>query len=137
MGTRSRIGILEKDGAVTSIYCHFDGYPSYNGKILLNDYKDEFKVRQLILFGDLSSLGNDIGVFNDYKSPSKLFCCAYGRDRGEIDTKATNHSCNEWPSGGEYHYLWDGAWKFYTVYGEKKWLDLASYFLLTDILDDK
>ena len=35
MSTRSNIAIKRKNGTVESIYCHWDGYLSYNGKILL------------------------------------------------------------------------------------------------------
>lgn len=45
------------NGIITSIYCHFDGYPSSNGKILLNKYKTKTQVEDLILGGNLSSLG--------------------------------------------------------------------------------
>jgi len=35
MSTRSNIGIVNGDGSVKAIYCHFDGYPAYVGRILL------------------------------------------------------------------------------------------------------
>ena len=31
MSTRSRIGILKKDGSIDSIYCHYDDYPKLVG----------------------------------------------------------------------------------------------------------
>ena len=40
MGTRSKIGILRRDGTVDHIYCHWDGYPEHNGVILFNDYSN-------------------------------------------------------------------------------------------------
>jgi len=30
MATRSNIGIVNEDGSVTGIYCHWDGYPENN-----------------------------------------------------------------------------------------------------------
>ena len=60
MSTRSRIGIVNKDGKVVSIYCHSDGYPSYNGNILRKHYKSERKVRELIGLGDISVLDRKI-----------------------------------------------------------------------------
>lgn len=57
MGTRSRIGMLMNDGHIKSVYCHWDGYPSYNGKILMKYYTDENKVNELISLGSISSLG--------------------------------------------------------------------------------
>lgn len=57
MGTRSRIGKVMPDGTVKSIYCHWDGYLSHNGRILLNYYSDPEKVDKLLALGWLSSLG--------------------------------------------------------------------------------
>ena len=59
MSTRCRIGIENKDGTITSIYCHHDGYPSYVGKTLVNNYKEESKIRALLDLGDMSSLGTE------------------------------------------------------------------------------
>jgi hypothetical protein len=44
MATRSRIGIELEDGVIESIYCHWDGYPENNGKILLEHYQDPNKI---------------------------------------------------------------------------------------------
>ena len=51
MATRSHIGIKNQDNSVTYIYCHWDGYPGHNGKILLNHYQTEDKVRELMKIG--------------------------------------------------------------------------------------
>jgi hypothetical protein len=56
MGTRSTIGVLNTDGSVTAVYCHWDGYPEHNGKILMENYITEEKVRELIDLGSISSL---------------------------------------------------------------------------------
>jgi hypothetical protein len=89
MATRSNIGILNSDGTVNYIYCHFDGYIEHNGKILNEHYITEGKVRMLMDLGDLSMLGEDIGEQQDFNDPrNKNWCLAYGRDRGESNTKA-------------------------------------------------
>lgn len=59
MSTRSMIGVMEKDGSIKAIYCHFDGYLDGVGYTLLNNY-DEAKTRELIERGDISSLGPNI-----------------------------------------------------------------------------
>ena len=41
MATRSNIGIVNEDDSITAIYCHWDGYPEHNGKILLNHYNNK------------------------------------------------------------------------------------------------
>lgn len=60
MSTRSNIGVLNNDGTVTAIYCHWDGYVEYNGRILSEHYQEVEKVKELISGGDLSSLRQKI-----------------------------------------------------------------------------
>ena len=84
MGTRSAIGKVEADGKVQTIYCHFDGYPSHVGRILLEHYQSPEKVEQLIKLGALSTLGPEIGDKVDWNaSVFDKQCRAYHRDRGE------------------------------------------------------
>jgi hypothetical protein len=140
MSTRSRIGIREPDGTVTSIYCHSDGYLSYNGKILLEHYQDESKIRELIALGDISVLDKNIGSkvdFQDWKLRElNEQVLAYGRDRNERDCKAENHHTNDWPDTGLYQYLWeDGIWKFrYTGSGRGPigWAELTKELVTED-----
>jgi len=103
MSTRSRIGILNDDGTVTSIYCHHDGYVGYVGEMLNNFYNDELAVRKLMLLGDISSLGAlpkgnaDLWKPTNYDGGwyagsmhgrlSAFYCCTY-KDRGETDVDA-------------------------------------------------
>lgn len=77
MATRSRIGIQNQDGTVSSIYCHYDGYPSHNGAILEEHFSNREKLQQLIELGDISSLGETTDKTQ-----------AYHRDRGESLNKA-------------------------------------------------
>lgn len=116
MGTRSLIAARNEDGSFTSIYCHWDGYPSNNGVLLHDNYKDEAKVRQLLSLGDLSALDAEIGEKHDFDEDGRG-CTFYGRDRGEtgIDSQsspsleALGKLCKD--RGGEYLYVYqDGAW---------------------------
>lgn len=61
MSTNSTISIQHKDGTIEQIYCHYDGYLSHNGKILLDFYTDRSKVEELIKLGGLSVLAPEIG----------------------------------------------------------------------------
>lgn len=94
MSTRSTIALELADGTVKQIYCHSDGYLSYNGCMLLDHYSDPAKVGELMALGDISMLGIDIGEqinFNDrlsYKNGQAIQCRAYGRDRGETGIDA-------------------------------------------------
>ena len=115
MGTRSRIAIANEDGTFTSIYCHWDGYPSGVGKKLRDHYKDEAKVRQLMALGDLSSLGAEIGKKHNFDNSPEGECNAYGRDRGETGIKAMTSAdfetlcADTQECGGEYVYVFKGG----------------------------
>ena len=65
MGTRSRIGIQLQDDSILSVYCHWDGYPSFNGKVLREFYNTKEKVNQLINGGNISSLHTNAGWNNE------------------------------------------------------------------------
>ena len=128
MATRAVIGKLQTDGSgIKAIYLHSDGYLEHAGRILAEHYKDESKVDELIAHGDVSSLGENIGVkldFNDLKSFYKNKQCRfYARDRGEqhkhfdlLDSeldliKFAKNSCD-----AQYVYLYAyGYWYVYSV----------------------
>ena len=59
MGTRSRIGIQLQDDSILSVYHHWDGYPSWLGRILKTHYNTKAKVSELIDGGDMSSCWGD------------------------------------------------------------------------------
>jgi hypothetical protein len=127
MGTRSTIALEFADGSVGQVYCHWDGYLSNNGKILLQHYMDPFKLQKLIDLGDLSSLGSEVEPepyrFHTFDRPQEDVCVFYGRDRGELGVNvryfkdfadyAKNHQYEEF----EYILRTDGNW--YVSQGEK------------------
>jgi len=65
MGTRSRIGIQLKDDSILSVYCHYDGYPSFNGRVLREFYNTKEKVSQLINGGNMSCTWTNAGWNNE------------------------------------------------------------------------
>lgn len=87
MSTRSRIGMLNGDGTITSIYVHFDGYPNYMGPKLTGNYNTEEKLKKLLALGDLSSLEPNLtppeGVKHTFMDPHPETTVSYYRDRGE------------------------------------------------------
>ena len=123
MATRSAIGVLNSNGSVTAIYCHWDGYPDGVGRTLTQHWCDDLKISSLMALGSISVLGWEIGKKQDFDArwdsndPQSNWCVAYGRDRGEEETDARVHS-NEHVfrtsmavSGCQYFYLWqDGKW---------------------------
>jgi hypothetical protein len=128
MGTRSRIGIRNADDSVDSIYCHWDGYPDYNGRLLITHYTDENKIRELIALGNISSLGLEIGEQQDFDNPTnKDWCKAYGRDRGEADCEAVHSdTVREYLNidcCAEYYYIFHyGRWMVHKVYSGSQWI---------------
>lgn len=110
MATRSNIAKKTTTG-YEFIYCHFDGYPSHNGKILLEHYQDENKVQELIDLGDISSLGEEIGEEHDFNQCPPKQCNAYGRDRKEEDVDTRFSDSLEGCYQEQYLYVWqDGKW---------------------------
>ena len=56
MSTRSRIGILNQDGSIESVYHHSDGYPQWLGVVLKRHFSNSLKVRDLMEGGDISCI---------------------------------------------------------------------------------
>ena len=129
MATRSTIALEFADDTVGQVYCHWDGYLSYNGAILLENYSDPFKLQQLIDLGSVSSLKPEIGTKHpfsyfdvlgmtqdEYYNLYRDMTTFYGRDRDESDTQAkyfdnfedyaANHQTEEY----EYILRKDGQW---------------------------
>ena len=65
MGTRSLIGKQLKDGSILGVYCHWDGYPSYNGRMLRDNFDTADKVNKLIDGGDMSCTWTNAGWNNE------------------------------------------------------------------------
>jgi hypothetical protein len=88
MGTRSTIALEYADGTVDQIYCHWDGYLDWNGKMLAEHYADPFKVRQLMDLGDMSTLQPSIGTQHAFEKAPEGECTFYKRDRNESGCEA-------------------------------------------------
>jgi hypothetical protein len=116
MATRSRIAIQNEDGTVTSIYCHWDGYPEYNGNMLVSHFKNRDKVKKLIALGSLSLLAPEIEApeGHTFSDPVEGYTVAYSRDRGESLDISHHMDANSYFSGDieEYGYLYtlEGDW---------------------------
>ena len=96
MATRSNIGIREIDGTVNTIYCHWDGYPQYVGRLLLTHYTTESQVRDLLDLADVSEL---------QATPQE--CVAYHRDRGELKAEPHTFAPGSRVRENDYAYVWD------------------------------
>jgi hypothetical protein len=117
MGTSSMIANRNEDGTVTATYCHYDGYISYNGKMLVDNYNTPEKAKAVGEAGYLSSLKADLyesvvdSVHNDpavqYDSPKAFL------------QSGDNHA------GADYLYFFDGEdWLYtdtHTSYWHRRW----------------
>jgi hypothetical protein len=104
MATRSYIGKVNQDQTISAIYCHWDGYPSNNGRILLHNYETEDKVDLLLSKGHLSILGESVNTSSYYEDDGNKFPMQV-RDLSVL----FNEGKNCWI---EYYYLYDnGYWK--------------------------
>jgi len=65
MGTRSRIGLQLANDSILSIYCHYDGYPKFNGVKLVENFNSYEKAAELIDLGDISCLWTNAGWGNE------------------------------------------------------------------------
>lgn len=122
MATRSSIAIQNENGTVEAIYCHWDGYPEHNGKILKEHYTDEERIRELISNGDMSSLDvlvNPTTSTHCFDVSEDGVCVFYGRDRGESGTEPRTYKNKKaWIEaiGQQYNYLFNtktGKWRIY------------------------
>ena len=60
MSTRSLI-CIQKGNEIDTKYCHWDGYPSNNGVLLFENYKEEHEVEELLVNDEyISSLGETV-----------------------------------------------------------------------------
>ena len=126
MGTSSRIGIQLKDDSILSVYCHWDGYPSYNGRSLRDNYNTVDKVRELIDGGNISALHTNAGWNNETLPKTGPL---YYTMRGEsIDSNEPELSKNQSEyletaddCGEEYAYLFTSAG--WTCYNTRSWDD--------------
>ena len=119
MATRSTISVQHKNGSVSSIYCHLDGYPSHHKPILLDYYANLEEAESLMSFGSLSVLAEKVspalGDNHTFNSPQDDVCVYYGRDRGEDDTEPQVYDSIEHYNLShdmeEYDYLFmEGKW---------------------------
>ena len=111
MATRSHIAYQDKEtNKIHMVYCHWDGYLSYNGKVLLRHYNEYDKIVKLISKGDFSSLYEDIERV-DYCDEHK-------------DTKPTIYDKEQDMAKEEYNYLFKNNKWYYCTWNEKEFKPL-------------
>lgn len=95
MSTHSNINVKVGD-KYHSVYCHFDGYPSFVGMKLVQHYNSQELAEALVALGTMVSIGDTIET-SEY----------FGRDRNETETE---YEVRSTPLEEEsYSYVWDGS----------------------------
>ena len=119
MATRSRIGIQLADESILSVYCHWDGYPQFNGVKLVEHFNSYELAAELIDGGDISSLWTNVGWNNETLPTTGP---QYYSSRGEDRPPSLDSNLKEYLTDGEeYAYLFkDGEW---VCYDTKSWSD--------------
>lgn len=117
MSATSQIIVRLQDGSYRGVYCHFDGYPSDVGKVLLEHYNSQELAELVTSMGAMSSLAASMEypVGHSYSNPTEGYSVLYHRDRGDQFTVAespTLQGCVDAQPYGEtqFYYVWQGFW---------------------------
>ena len=125
MSTRSRIGILNQDGSIESVYHHSDGYPCWLGVVLKRHFSNSLKVRDLMEGGDISCIrsNNDWDMKELDQPIIKTFAM-----RGEKTYSVEHEDLVDFIMYDtvqiEYSYLWNPNtmnWTFYKANYDYDW----------------
>ena len=92
MGTRSNIAYQRPNGQVVVAYCHWDGYPEYNGVMLNKHYNNQKKAEELANQGYVSSLKPTIKETLD--------------DRANIEPPTIYHSAHTFYNDVQFDIEW-------------------------------
>ena len=114
MGTRSRIGIQLADDSILSVYCHYDGYPEFNGVKLQEHFNSRDAATELIDGGDMSSLWTNAGWNNEVlPATAPLYYSSRDHDTPpRLDATLGKYLAD----GEEYAYLFaNGKWVCYNT----------------------
>lgn len=136
MSTNSNIAIKHGEDDYETIYCHWDGYLSWNGQLLYAFYNTPEKVQELIDGGDVSCLGMNIGEKINADYPSTEFTTEtyknfqtvfYIRDKEENEKICEKQHCTCPPSNQPFNYIFDEKSETWYLYkdGEMQLLEDA------------
>ncbi len=127
MSTNSTIARYDPVGdKFFSVYCHWDGYPSHNGAILLEHYNSEEKIEALLEYGSISGLGETLEE-----------CKFHSRDMAEelehpIESDTEQDLIDVGKDNGTYTYLFrNGKWEI-LMYGDGQFRPMTAELVLND-----
>jgi len=148
MATRSTIGYRTPEGRIVAVYCHWDGYPENNGRILSQSYTDVATIADLISGGSISSLQEEVGTTHsfsrmdtamsaeDYETAYGKMTTFYARDRGDpLQIKVYNDAREFVAAGEEYNYLFNGIEWLVNDHGEVDSIGWPVFDLLSTMIE--
>jgi hypothetical protein len=121
MATRSTIAIQLENGSINQVYCHWDGYLEYNGKMLMEYYNNPEIIKELISKGSISTLNININPSkdskHDFNNKEAWVCVFYHRDGNEelyIDSFENFEEYSENGNFEEFNYIFkDNEWYYF------------------------
>ena len=125
MATRARIAYELSDGSILSAYHHWDGYPSWLGRILNTHYNTKEKVSELIDGGDMSVCwtkdrwtGKQLAPYVMENVEAEEYGPQHYAQRGEDCPPRLDKDMEEFFSDGEeYSYIFrNGNWFAYDMH---------------------
>ena len=114
MATRSRIGLQLADGAILSVYHHWDGYPEWLGVMLKKNYNTREKIAELLDGGNISCLASDTDWDRNECETHVLYYNARGENtEPRLDVNVDDY----FEAGEEYAYIFtlDHKWECYAL----------------------
>ena len=126
-GTRSQIGKIAKNGKITSVYMHYDGYPDHMLPQIKKGYKDGKNVDVLLKKGGGSFLEADPSKINFYGDKAQL--------KGDAKNIEKYIKGASYDGGAEYVYLYDerdGKWYMADVYAETGLQPAFEHFMVNE-----
>ena len=116
MSTRSRIGLELSGGSILSVYHHWDGYPSWLGRILQTHYNAKSLAEELIDGGDMSLCWTDERW--DDSGVKGVYGPQYYSQRGDDSPPRLDKDMDEFfAAGEEYSYIFrNGNWYAYDMH---------------------
>ena len=115
MATRSRIGLQLADGAILSVYHHWDGYPQWLGVTLNHKFNTREKVAELIDGGDISCCDSDTDWDRNQLEETRPL---YYNERGDNTEPRLDLNVDDYfAAGEEYAYVFtlDHTWECYAL----------------------
>ena len=113
-GTRSQVGKIGKNGKITSVYMHYDGYPDHMLPTIKKGYKDGKNVDILLKKGGGSGLEADPAKINFYGDKATT--------QGNVKNIKKYIKDAEYDGGAEFVYLFDerdGKWYMADTYEDQ------------------